>query len=172
MAWKTSFFIRFLEPVNFIVELFKIFFLKALFFNISLRFRTCLLSQHSFFLLFLLFSLFNVSKLFFKLTNDLLDHVFFFISFVCFHFGNERVEPVFDHVFSSCFFQNRNKFAPSLSILSNIFKDREVFFRGPVSMLFLVIQMIQPSFSAVFRAFEHLEVGSIEVISGHIVPFS
>jgi hypothetical protein len=106
------------------------------------------------------------------LDNFLNDLFFLFFLVVSSEFGNERVVSVLDHVFCASVVENRNQLRPFLSKFDHKIEDNKIFLRSPVSMLLVLIQMIQPSLSAVLSTLESFKVGGKEDISGHFIPLA
>lgn len=62
--------------------------------------------------------------------------------------------------------------APMFSILHHVFEDAEVLLRRPLSSLFLVVKVVEPSLPAVLGRFEDLEVRVIEDMLGDLIPLA
>lgn len=72
---------------------------------------------------------------------------------------------------SSGFIQKRDNLGPSLAILTDIPEDNEILVGRPVSMSFVVVQVVEPSFPAVLRWPEDGPIGDVEHFLGDLVPF-
>ena len=72
---------------------------------------------------------------------------------------DDGVIPILDHVFSSSVAEGCLHFGPFLaSPLQHILKNNVVFFRLPVPLYFCGVEVVMPSFPAMFRGDEFLPV--------------
>lgn len=83
---------------------------------------------------------------------------------------DEGVVAVLDHMFCASLFEDWHQFAPAFPILQHEFEDLHVFVRSPESSLLLVVEVIEPTFAAMFGRFEDGAVGVIEEVLSNIVP--
>ena len=122
--------------------------------------------------LLLFFSVLSIDNLLFDDFDDFLANMFLSLFFTFPLLVNKRIKPIFNHMLSTGLIKNRNNFTPSLPIFQNKFKDTQIFSRTPFSSFLLVVEMIQPSFSAVFWRFKNLEVGIIKNSLSNLIPSS
>jgi hypothetical protein len=63
-------------------------------------------------------------------------------------------------------------FGPFFTMVSDVQKDFVVFFVGPFTFIFVGIEMVEPSLSAMFRGLENEAIGVKEESFGYLVPLS
>lgn len=110
----------------------------------------------------------QLGELLFQFQRDFLFLLFLSV----FIFTHQRVIPVFNHVFCSGFMKQRNYFAPFLAVLVHVFEYCQVFFEGPVSMVLFIVQMVQPSFPAMFWGSKYFLLRGEKHSLGNLIPFS
>lgn len=75
-------------------------------------------------------------------------------------------------MFSPSLIQERDYFGPFLSILTDELKNDKVFLLAPISMLFVNIQVIEPSLPAVLRWPKYSSIRDIEHFLWYLIPLS
>ena len=125
------------------------------------------------FLFFSLFSSFKICKLLFDMLDNFLNnYVFSFFFTISSQFSYEGIVSILDHMLSSSVVEDRNQLRPFLSYFGNKIKNNQVFLRAPVTVFLFLIQMIKPSFTAMFGTFEYFKVWFEENVSRNLIPFS
>lgn len=86
-----------------------------------------------------------------------LNHSLILCNIFIFHqFTDDGLIPVFDHVLSPNLFKKRHNAGPVAAGLLHKLKDDLVLLSGPLSLLDLVVEVVLPALSALFRGFEAL----------------
>lgn len=118
---------------------------------------------------------FALSSLSFRILRKLLvyfiGNFLFFLLFVALIFADQWIITIFYHMLSSGLIQKWDYLGPFLSILTDILEDSIIFCCYPVSVSFVVVQMVEPSFPTVLRWPKDGSIGDIEHFLGYLIPF-
>lgn len=87
-------------------------------------------------------------------------------------FAKERLVSIFDHMLGSRVIEKWNDFCPFCSHTLHELKNSQILLSTPFSFLDILIQMVLPSLSTLFRCFEVLPFRKLIKILGDLIPFS
>lgn len=87
-------------------------------------------------------------------------------------FIDEGFVPIFDHVLGSGASELLDHVGPFGSVFFDVLEDDDILVLGPVTMDDSLIEMILPSFPALFGSFEELSSGVNVEIFGYLIPLS
>lgn len=68
--------------------------------------------------------------------------------------------------------EHLHDFRPFFTMVSDVQKDFVVFFVSPLTFIFVGIEMVEPSLSAMFRGLENEAIGVKKESFGDLVPLS
>jgi hypothetical protein len=82
----------------------------------------------------------------------------------------EAVEPVLDHVFGARLAHGLGDLGPLEAELVDEAEEADVLGGGPLALLDLRVEVVQPHLAAVVHAAEVLPIGALEELEGHAAP--
>jgi len=87
-------------------------------------------------------------------------------------FADHSVEPVLYHVFGALVVKLGHYFRPTFSRVLHVFENNVVLLWRPCSVYFVVVEMVEPSFTTVFGRFEDAVVRVVEYPLGDVIPLA